>query len=259
MFSFFKKTPMVNIDCFTSNSTAHKFAPIIKASKAKPDWFEKVPKPQKSNTDFIHYALDDNGVINFNSDPTLRTIRSCFGFLELYKKGFVLENWCDLALNVAGENFSYHYSNGDNLILHKRNQIDPGWKDYHLLKLNSPWAIQCKEDISFLSFGAEWSLEKYNFKVLPGILNFHYQTSTNAFLAVPKVEFQSVIPLGHPLIHYIPLTDKQIKIHTHIVTDAEYKTKVYNVTGTSMGWRKTVSLVKRNDKRESKCPFGFGD
>ena len=33
---------------------------------------------------------------------------------------------------------------------------------------------------------------------------------------------------------------------------------MYNVTGTSFGWRKTKSLVKRNIERQKKCPFGFG-
>ena len=49
------------------------------------------------------------------------------------------------------------------------------------------------------------------------------------------------------------------RIHNHIVTEEELKTKTYNVIGTSMGWRRTISLVRRNNERQKKCPFGFGE
>mgnify|MGYP003352843411 CR=1 FL=1 len=74
-----------------------------------------------------------------------------------------------------------------------------------------------------------------------------------------KEEDMFQIPMGNPLMQFIPLTEKKIKIHNHVVTEEELKTKIYNVTGTAMGWRRTISLVRRNDKREKKCPFGFGD
>lgn len=260
MFSFFHRTPVIDIDCFTCNNDAYKFTPVVQAVKARPSWFNDIAKPKKTNTDFQHYILDDNGMINFNTDFTNRTLRSCFGFTELYKKGFIIENWCDLAFNVERTGISYHYSNGEDLIMHKDIQTAPGFQNHHIVKLSSPWIIQCKEDISFLEMGAEWSLENFDFHILPGVVNFHYQTSSNIFLTIRKgVKNQFQIPMGLPLAHFIPLTDKKIRIHNHIVTDQEIKTKTYNETGTANGWRRSVNLVRRNDERNKKCPFGFGD
>lgn len=260
MFSFFHRTTTIDVDCFTSNNDAYKFTPISKASKCKPDWYDKVQGITPSNTKWPQYQINDSGFIDFNWKLSLRTIKSCPGFHELYSKGFILENWCDFVVNNDTNGISYHYSNGKAPILHSNDQVDPGFKDHHILKLNSPWIIQTKENIPFMATGAQWSLENYNFHILPGIVNFHQQTGSNVFLTIRKdVPDQFLIPMGHPLVHFIPLTDKKIRIHNHVVTEDELKTKTYNVTGTSMGWRRTKSLVKRNDERQKKCPFGFGD
>lgn len=260
MFSFFHRSSVVNIDCFTSNNDAYKFTPIVKSSKAKPEWYDKVIKTQPSNTKWPQYKVDENGGIDFNWHISLRSIKSCPGFHDLYSRGFILENWCDLAVNVHEKGLSFHYSNGTAPILHDNDQVNPGFLNHWLLKLNSPWKIQTKEDIAFACVGAQWSLENYDFHILPGMVNFHYQTGSNVFLAINKNRHdQFCLSMGTPLVQFIPLTDKKIKIHNHIVTEEELKTKTYNVTGTSMGWRRTISLVRRNDKREKKCPFGFGD
>lgn len=204
---------------------------------------------------------DDNGNIRFDWNLSIRTLKACPGFHELYRRGFILENWCDLVVNVTDNNtLSYNYSNGKAPILHNNNQVEPGYQDHYILKLNSPWVIQTKEDIPFVSVPAQWSLEEYDFHILPGMVNFHYQTGSNVFLLMRKnVPDQFLVPMGKPLVQFIPLSDKKIKIHNHCVTEEELKTKTYNVTGTSMGWRRTISLVRRNDKREKKCPFGFGE
>lgn len=260
MFSFFHRTPVINVDCFTANNDAYKFTPIVKAAKAKPEWYDQVLKTQPSNTPWPQYKVDEKGGIDFNWHMSLRTVKHCPGFHELYSKGFILENWCDLAVNVTESSIAFHYSNGKSPIVHSNDQTAPGFSNYYILKLNSPWLIQTKENVPFIALGAQWSLEGFNFHTLPGIVNFHYQTGSNAFITVEMGKpYMFHLPMGKPLMHFIPLSDKKIKIHNHIITEAELTTKSYNVTGTSMGWRRTISLVNRNDKREKKCPFGFGD
>ena len=170
MFSFFHRTPVINVDCFTSNNDAYKFTPVVPAVQARPDWFKSIVKPAKSNTKFQNYVINDRGFIDFNNDFSNHTLRSCYGFLEYYKRGFVIENWCDLAFNIDSKGMSYHYSNGKDLIVHKDLQTYPGFKDYYIVKLCSPWIIQVKEDLPFLEMGTEWSFENFNFRVMPGIV-----------------------------------------------------------------------------------------
>ncbi len=258
MFSFFTRSSRIHVDCFTSDASVHKYTPVVKAAKAIPEWYESVMKIQKSNTKWPQYKLTEGGSIDFNLNQSMRTIRSCPGFLDLYKKGFIIESWCDFAVNVNRDGISFHYSNNECPILHKNDQTEPGFQDYYILKMKSPWAVTTKEDVQFLLTGPEWSMEDYSFKTLPGIINFHYQSTVNTFIAIKKsVDDQFLIPMGHPLIHLVPLSDKKVVVHNHVVTEAEWHTKRYNIVGTTMGWRRTFSLVKRNDEREKKCPFGF--
>jgi|688.fasta_scaffold00233_25 hypothetical protein len=262
MFSFFHRSSVIHLDCFTSSNDAYKFAPIVYSNQAKPEWYDGVLKPQPTNTKWPQFKLNEDGNIYFDWNISIRTVRACPGFHELYKRGFMLENWCDFVVNVNGTgDISYNFSNGKAPILHGYHQVDPGFKDHHILKLNSPWIIQSKEDVQFIVVPAQWSLEKYNFHILPGMVNFHHQTGSNVFLAIHKFkQDQFAIHMGQPLVQFIPLSDKNIKIHNHIVTEAELTTKTYSVIGRSFGWRKNVSLVKRNDRRENKkCPFGFGE
>ncbi len=259
MFSFFNRTPKLHIDCFTSNSTAYKFAPIVNAHKARPEWFQHVEDPKPSNTSSRFFTVT-NGMINFNKDPSLRTLKSCPGFSELYRRGFILESWCDMAFNVDKDVFSYYYSNGKQIAMHNPGQVYPGFQDYNLVKICSPWHLRVKENVPFLALGAEWSLDNYNFKVLPGVVNYQIQTSSNAFIAIKKdVKQEIIINVGQPLVHFIPLIDKKIVIHNHIVTEDELEKYRYNEVGTATGWRRTAYLTNRNAKREqeSKCPFGF--
>lgn len=261
MFTIFRRSSTIDVDCFTSNNYAYKFTPVVKASKAKPEWYDKVENIKPSTTTkWPQYHINDLGCIDFDWKPSLRTVKSCPGFHELYSKGFILENWCDFVVNVNEKGITYHYSNGKRPILHSNEQVSPGFSNFHILKLNSPWIIQTKEDVPFIALSAQWSLEKFDFHILPGIVNFYHQTGSNVFLTIKKdIDDQFLIPMGQPLMQFIPLTDKKIKIHNHIVSEDELATKTYNVTGTSMGWRRTKALIKRNDGRKSKCPFGFGD
>lgn len=260
MFSFFHRSSVINVDCFTDNNDAYKFTPIVRATKAKPSWYEHVRKPELANTKWPQYKADQNGTLDFNWHVSLRTVKSCPGFHDLYSRGFILENWCDLAFNVQKDRLSWHHSNGQEPLLHNSEQAQPGFMNHYIVKLRSPWIIQTKESVPFVLFGAEWSLEDYDFRVIPGVVNFHEQTSTNVFLAVSKArEQQFYIPMGQPLVQFMPLSDKKIKVHNHVVTSEELRTKIYDVRGTSFGWRRTRALVRRNDQREKKCPFGFGD
>ena len=58
--------------------------PIKPAIKCLPEWFKSVPLyPPKKNPD-IH----------------LGTIKQCPGFIDIFKKGFVVPLWCDLYLEI---------------------------------------------------------------------------------------------------------------------------------------------------------------
>jgi hypothetical protein len=70
--------------------------------------------------------------------------------------------------------------------------------------------------------------------VCPGVANFKYQFSANVNIFIPnEVPRTFVIPHGRPLVQLVPLTERKIKLKTHLVTDTEFlrlKTKVVRVS-----------------------------
>jgi hypothetical protein len=65
------------------------------------------------------------------------------------------------------------------------------------------------------------------------------------------------IPMGEALMQFVPLTEKKVKIHNHLISDQEMNQKSLTPSTSIYGWRKTFSLLRRNEKREKKCPFDF--
>ncbi len=246
---FFFKKPVVHIDAFTNNVGAFKATPIIESYKSMPKWMDQVPRTKHS------YSTEFGSIKN----TSRRSVRTCPGFLDLYKRGFIIESWADFRIESNEKDYSYHYTNGpapttfvDDVNFH------PGFKDYHLFKLSSPWLIE-SDDIPFVTFGTEWSLENVDARIIPGSINFNMNSNVNVFLAFKKQQATITIPIGEPLVQFVPLTEKKVKIHNHLISNEEMQRKIMPSSISFRGWRKTFSLVKRAEERAKiKCPFTSG-
>lgn len=249
MFSFFIRTPKVNVDCFTSDPSAFAYTPIVKASKTIPEWWKKLPPSQY--------------IFNWDDKENPRgghvNMRNCQGFLDFYKRGAVVENWSDIQIKTTHDDIAYYYSYGTAPTPHNRSQYGTGFKDYHHLKLNSPWILSEKTGIEFLYTAATWAQEDYHFRIVPGVLNFRSNHATNVNMLIPAVNNEFTIPVGLPLTHIIPLTEKNVTFTNHIVTDQELRKINHNPNVSFKGWKPSLSLLNRNKERKGKCPFGFGD
>lgn len=247
MFSFFHRTNKIYLDCFTDIPQIFQQTPIVRASKVFPDWWKDLPTPKLNfnydNTEYVSPSTDSN-------------MRNCFGFLELYKRGIIIESWCDLHIKSSKEEIRYFYSNGKSPGSHNRSQWGEGFKNYHHLKLHSPWFFQEKTGINFLFFGAEWHLEDYDFKIVPGLIRYDLTAGTNVNMMIPAKDTEYFIPMGKPLVHIVPLSDKKIVLKNHLVTTEEFNRKAIQVGGSWHGWRSSIELIYRNRKRNSRCPFG---
>ena len=216
--------------------------PVVKSSKAIPDWWKEI-EPYDVN----------------NRNPELMTVRECYGFIELYRHGVIVENWCDLTIKTFNDEYLYWYSGGNAPEFHERRQWGNAFPNHHHLKLNNPWVMREKTGINFMWVGAEWSLDKFEIKVLPGMVRFDIVTGMNVNMMFPKREGEFTIPVGTPLGQLIPLTDKKLRVENHLVTYEEYKQHLMTSMGVSFyGWRKALQLRKRNKERGT-CPYHSGD
>ena len=178
MIYFFNRSSSVNVDCFTFDASVYKFTPIVKASKTVPKWWSNL-KPFKPKFNYEDINNKPRSEVN---------MRNCFGFVELYKKGVVLENWTDISIKTTPEEYRYFYGFGLQPQEHSRNEYGEGFKDYHHIKLSSPWIMKEKTGVQFLFLGAEWSLENYDFKILLGVLQFDFNVGTNVNIMLPAKE-----------------------------------------------------------------------
>lgn len=244
---FWKRKKELVLNCYTNRADVYNFFPVVEAKRKVPEWFKKIPTPVFKHLE--DYSLE------------LVNLKQCVGFLDYYKKGFILPLWSDLVLNIGAKNtldYRWQYSDRTSSIeehhpKQTNNHFDPLL--YQHLKLISPWLFSCDEDISFLAVEPGWQFDMLgNARVLSGVIGFKYQTSANINIFFPREEKETEVLLaaGMPLYHLIPLTERKITIKTHLVSD-EHFNRISQINA-------TIKFMRHYEKREkllstSGCPF----
>jgi hypothetical protein len=242
MFSFFHRTPVIHLDCFTNAYHAYKFTPIVKASKAIPQWWRNTA-PGTTDFDFV----------TFQHPTRNRNVRTCYGFIELYKRGCIVESWSDFVLkNVDGKCTAF-YSTGPQVSTQTLNERGGSFRDYTHLKLVNPWRFKEKTGVQFHCSAAWWSLEGKNFIMPPGLLAFDFNNAAHVNILVPKKAEAQQIRLGQPLMHLIPLIEGRLEIKNHFIDREDIDREFYSLKS-FYGWRAIKNLMNRNKERE-RCPF----
>ena len=242
MLSFFTRKKTIVVDCFTSLASVYEYTPIVKAFQAVPEWWKKLER------------LKDISPIRE------KNMKSCPGIIDLYKRGHILEYWADGRFNINEKDYTYDITVGTPPYSHEKSQFKNGFKNFHHIKLNSPWFFREKSRQSFMFMGCDWSNELL-IKILPGVVQFKTVSATNVNIMVPIMEkaWEFELQMGTPLAHIIPLNDDiNVKFKNHLVSETELKKIVTVGSITFGGHRQIDKLVARNEKRKkSKCPFNF--
>lgn len=208
----FKKKP-IHVECFNKSHNLAEVYPIKKAFHYVPDWWKKLDKSYFVN----------NIVTN---EPFERsTLRNCAGFIQLYRNGLILPLWADVDIFVDADGYKYHSPNQEFKINdHDAREHNHALGNYHHLKIISPWLIRESTGIPFIWVPCTWShlTEASNLRVLPATVDYKYQYTTNVNCFVPKYKGQFRIESGMPLVQMIPISDRPIKITTHVVDEVEW-------------------------------------
>jgi hypothetical protein len=245
---FIFKPKQLHLDCFTENSGVYDLFPIVKGSKCYPEWWLNLPK-----SDFDYEFMDQT-----------RNMKTCVGFTDFFQNSVCIRLWSDLAIKLSKEDnteiyWKYKFSDPKNKIhTHVRDEFN-GFLDmnYQQLKIETPWRFKCKEDVNWLFVGNPYSKNLNNdMNILPGILNFKYQTTTNIqlILKVENNQAEKIFTHNTPLVNLFPMSDKKIVIHNHLVSSEEYKKIATHLGSFENSYKKMKNIFKIN---ESKCPLGF--
>lgn len=210
MFTFFHRRSEVTVDAFVNSRFIYECAPIVKSMRLAPAWFKKLPN--RGVGDAFNNPITGNN-----------NLKNCFGFIELFKRAFTIPNWGETHFHVEGEDIKW-WATYKQPVIHSRSQYQGGFPNHTLLKIESPWLIREKSGVQFVAFGAEWNLDTYPIRVLPGMLEFSLMYVSNMFLAFEhrKEPYDVFLPINQPLMHVVPLTDKKVTVKSHLIDNAEY-------------------------------------
>jgi len=243
MFFFKKKT--VVLDAFTNNISYYEHAKPQRAVNFYPQWWKGVANTIIEKT--------QNG-IEIERD----SIKSCSGFIDFYKHGIVLPLWSDLVIETwKSGNYQYAYAdfNSPPIISHPSEQYGNLLNDLIHIKIETPWRFKEKTGIYFACIEPTWNyLDKdITMNILPGIVQYNINSSTAVNIFLPKDHQKLVFKYNDPLYHFVPLTEHNVEIKTHLLDDKEFD-KINQWSVHRFKFRKNYSLKKKMIKE---CPFKF--
>jgi hypothetical protein len=216
MIFLFKKKEIF-IDAFTTHKEVHDFFPIDHAVKFMPDWWKKIPKNQETENSFV------------GSTPSM-SMRHCSGIIDYYRNGFIMPLWSDIKLKIGFDSVTYQFAADHHKIeSHGEKQHNNSFQNYHHIKFCCPWHLKTKSDVQFLCTMPTWNLRQFwdKIQILPGVMDFKFNSGLNVNTFFKKDDYSVLLEAGTPLYYISPLTDKQIKIKNHLVSESEIASKIY--------------------------------
>lgn len=235
----FKKTVILN--CYTTSKNAYDLFKIGYARSMIPDWWKNTPKTCSYGN-------------MFHEEPS---IKSCPGFSDLYKKGIMIPLWSDLKIKSSTERYDYQFADQQSFIEYNHpntmNQFTQEM-NVHSLKIVSPWLFDCSHDIDWLYSSPMWNMQTMDIVTVPGVVKFNYPMKSNINLMVRKgLDYNISLDAGTPIAHIIPITDREVKIQCHLISNSEFEEREVTVRPFFFGaYRKYVEL---KEKQQKKCPF----
>jgi hypothetical protein len=257
---FFKKKS-IELNCYTSYNHVYDMFKIESAKKHIPDWFKELP----STFDYQASIVPPS------------TVKTCGGIASFFRNGFIIPLWTDAKMGYA--TVSNGYTNTVQPVTQFSDQTTKGQlhdqkamgeefmpsNTYAHFKIFSPWVFECSEDIDW-----SWTQPTYNFKypdeltVLPGILEFKYNSNVFINCSIRKLDENKTPTLleleaGQPLVHLLPITDREVVVRNHLVTQEEWN-RIYQKNNRVFFFNnhnKKRNLLKKQEALEKSCPFGF--
>lgn len=236
---------MIKIKFNTKFKGLKETAPIQPATRFIPEWFQKLP---------LQY-VEDVKAPDLKKGVPFSSTRLCPGFVEYFKRGYVIPMWSDLLIKVTrkGDEVKWFWNFSDNdyeVQIHNHEQFlnfapPHAQKNIHqIFKIICPWTVELPKGYSLYQLPMHYYYNP-NFHVLPGIFPSDTYAELNQQLCVTKLgEF--VIERGTPIGHYVPFKREDFK-HELLYNDKEMNEK-FEITNRQINskfarrWRNAQNL-----------------
>ncbi len=221
----------------TRNHNAFEHAKPVKATKMLPDWWKPLPKSV-----FLPERL-----------VRVSTIKACPGIIDLYRSGLILNLWSDVNIRIDPDGaWKYQFADGVSEL-----KSHPSWQikgsrfadGYTQMKFVSPWLIKGPKTAEMLLVPTFWNDSVVeDMHVAHGVVSLQspIDMNCNVFFKRREESVTYELEFGQPLVHWIPLTEKNVEYKYELVSDAEYKKH----------WQGDLTLFFTNRLRRAKklCP-----
>lgn len=230
MIDIFKRRSTIHLDCFTMIPEVVELFPIETSSKCLPQWWKEL----KSTVEY--------------QGPERGTLKRCPGIGDLFTSGFVIPAWRDFWFSTNSGMLTIRPENTADI--HHPSQWGSALKNYNHAKLISPWKIKEKTGTKFLFSNVFWYHNDHRFFVPNGVVEYKINHTTNVNIVIQKNIFpkEFYINAGQPLVQCIPLTDKKIKLHLHLINELEY-TRMQSYHFTFSGQYYKVKKILQDRKK----------
>lgn len=172
--------------------------------KFLPSWFKNLPH---------HLPIKTGYDVEFD----ISSVKKCPGIRTNLFNGFIIPMWSDLYIKVMPDK-TYYYNTADEKTSCHSHMPDQfkGFYDSHVhIKIASPWRIKTHKEIKFY-----WTEPYYfhqeprSFVIMPALMEFYYQHTTNIhiFAPVKKEPYTIKLQAGDPLIQLIDTGDNKLPI-----------------------------------------------
>jgi hypothetical protein len=236
----FKKEKKVKLTFHTyhTKQLIDMFSPKL-AGQLVPEWFK---------------------TLKVSKNKLFPNMNSCPGMVDLFKNTINIPLWQDfhikydkgqvIDVDVPGvpKGNEQHF-----IQQHHPDQWNGAFKGYTHVKLMSPWLVTAEgpyRDIPFLLHAPSWHHTEQlgMFNVLPGELNFAYQSATaiNMFLQPTLGPAEITLEAGNIIAYLTPLQhDVKIEIETKWVTEEEWRSLMKHHFTFDGFYRKTKKWLDR--------------
>lgn len=208
---FFNKKKTIKLEVFGPSQQLIDLFPPTLIKNTLPDWYKTMPKSKGSNN-----------------------VSHCLGLRELYSQGVMLPLWSDYEIDLTDSGISGIRWPSDNqgtsgAESHNLDEQAPNaWPGYVNIKFKSPWLFYCSEPIQWIWTQPTWQQKNPQaFTNIPGSTEFKYQNQTNinTIWQLGSTSRTEKLKAGDPMVHLIPITERQVELEVGIMTDAIYAAK----------------------------------
>lgn len=235
--NLFKKD--ITLNCYTWSKNVYEHFKIDHSKSFIPEWFKRLP-----------------GALNhkFYDTPTMK---SCPGIINLYKKGVMIPLWSDLVIKSDVDSYQYQFADGHSQISYNHPDAMGSFADttgVHSLNITSPWVFDCDSKVEWMFINPIWNTQTMDVTVVPGSVDFNLPMRSNINIMIRKgLQHNITIEAGSPIAQMIPLTERNIKIKCHRVSQEEFVERQDDMRLFFFGGHR--KMVKLKEKQQKKCPF----